>query len=109
MSRKSVNMRDKCLLLDRYFFDDLRIKRLLNMDRANGTSNCILFLKAQVEALYSDGKLQPWDDETAEEVVSILLGCTEDEAANMIAAAVKCRLVVRDGETLNFTACWDLP
>lgn len=109
MSRKSVNMRDKYLLLDRYFFDDLRIKRLLRLDRANGALNCILFQRALIEALYSKGTLQPLGNDTAEEMVSFLLSCSEEEAANMIAAAVKCRLVVRDGETLNFTVYWDLP
>ena len=100
MTRKEKSERLFYFQTGRDLFAEPGVKRLLRMNY--GAQLFVLFLKAQVEALSGNGILQPWDDMTPEELISILIECSEDEAVDMVAAAVKSRLIVRDGDCLCF-------
>lgn len=112
MSRNSnsKSMRDRCLYVGEYFFDDLRIIRLLRLQ--GGDNMCSLYLRAFSNAMEAGGAIVRDQDLSPEEQIVYMLRLPDSRIPDVAAMLQTCReykLIVDDGKTIDFEGCWDLP
>ena len=112
MSRNSnsMSMRDRCLYLGGYFFQDPRMKRLKGRD--HGFKMAAMYMIAFANAMESGGVITKDPRLSLEEHVAILIDAADDEiddVRNMLQACREEGMIVDDGKTIDFEGCWDLP